>query len=223
MATQWPICKIARPGDRGQAHSYRDLCWLADLVGAGLPAMASLRSGGTTGGLEDREQARSYRGLWWLAVILWELACQRWHLCGLAERPRCSGSRASSLLQGVVVAGGNLVGAGLPAMASLLSGGTTGGLEDREQARSYRGLWWLADLVGAGLPAMASLRSGNVRITLNPGAGDTPGCLLWRFQQLAASRCLVATTICGMHCAEILWRSSPLTLPCWEASRSAQS
>ena len=91
---------------------------------------------------------------------MWELACQRWHLCGLAERPRCSGSRASSLLQGVVVAGGNLVGAGLPAMASLLSGGTTGGLEDREQARSYRGLWWLADLVGAGLPAMASLLSG---------------------------------------------------------------
>ena len=156
-----------------------------NLVGAGLPAMASLRSGGTTGGAR--------------------------------------GSRASSLLQGVVVAGGNLVGAGLPAMASLLSGGTTGGLEDREQARSYRGLWWLADLVGAGLPAMASLRSGNVRKTLNPGAGDTPGCLLWRFQQLAASRCLVATTICGMHCAEILWRSSPLTLPCWEASRSAQS
>ena len=115
-----------------------------NFVGAGLPAMASLRSGGTTGGLEDREQARSYRGLWWLAVILWELACQRWHLCGLAERPRCSGSRASSLLQGVVVAGGNFVGAGLPAMASLLSGGTTGGLEDRDQARSYRGLWWLA-------------------------------------------------------------------------------
>ena len=136
---------------------------------------------------------------------------------------RARGSRASSLLQGFVVAGGNFVGAGLPAMASPLSGGTTGGLEDREQARSYRGLWWLADLVGAGLPAMASLRSGNVRITLNPGAGDTPGCLLWRFQQLAASRCLVATTICGMHCAEILWRSSPLTLPCWEASRSAQS
>ena len=185
MATQWPICKIARPGDRGQARSYRDLYWLADLVGAGLPAMASLRSGGATGVPADREQARSFRGLWWLAVILWELACQRWHLCGLAERPRCSGSRASSLLQGVVVAGGNLV--------------------------------------GAGLPAMASLRSGNVRKTLNPGAGDTPGCLLWRFQQLAASRCLVATTICGMHCAEILWRSSPLTLPCWEASRSAQS
>ena len=117
----------------------------------------------------------------------------------------------------------DLVGAGLPAMASLLSGGATGVPADREQARSYRGLWWLADLVGAGLPEMASLRSGNVRKTLNPGAGDTPGCLLWRFQQLAASRCLVATTICGMHCAEILWRSSPLTLPCWEASRSAQS
>ena len=194
MATQWPICKIARPGDRGQARSYRDLYWLADLVGAGLPAMASLRSGGATGVPADREQARSYRGLWWLAVILWELACQRWHLCGLAERPRCSGSRASSLLQGVVVAGGNLVGAGLPAMASLRSGGTTGVLEDREQARSYRGLWWLADLVGAGLPAMASLRSGNVRITLNTGAGDTPGCLLWRFQQLAAARCSAATT-----------------------------
>ena len=155
-----------------------------NFVGAGLPAMASLLSGGTTGGLEDREQARSYRGLWWLA---------------------------------------DLVGAGLPAMASLRSGGTTGVPADREQARSYRGLWWLAYLVGAGLPAMASLRSGNVRKTLNPGAGDTPGCLLWRFQQLAASRCLVATTICGMHCAEILWRSSPLTLPCWEASRSAQS
>ena len=198
MATQWPICKIARPGDRGQARSYRDLYWLADLVGAGLPEMASLRSGGTTGVPEDREQARSYRGLWWLAdlvgaglpamaslrsggatgvpadreqarsyrglwwlaVILWELACQRWHLCGLAERPGCSGSRASSLLQGGVVAGGNFVGAGLPEMASLRSGGTTGVPEDREQARSYRGLWWLADLVGAGLPAMASLRSG---------------------------------------------------------------
>ena len=36
----------------------------------------------------DREQARSYRNLWWPAVILWELACQRWHHCGLAERPR---------------------------------------------------------------------------------------------------------------------------------------
>ena len=33
-----------------------------------------------------------------------------------------SGSRASSLLQGFVLAGGNLVGAGLPAMASLRSG-----------------------------------------------------------------------------------------------------
>ena len=145
MATQWPICKIARPGDRGQARSYRDLYWLADLVGAGLPEMASLRSGGTTGVPEDREQARSYRGLRGLAVILWELACQRWHLCGLAERPGgARGSRASSLLQVVVVAGGNLVGAGLPAMASLRSGGTTGVPADREQARSYRGLWWLA-------------------------------------------------------------------------------
>ena len=37
----------------------------------------------------DREQARSYRGLWWPAAILWELACQRWHHCGLAERARC--------------------------------------------------------------------------------------------------------------------------------------
>ena len=104
MATQWPICKIARPGDRGQARSYRDLYWLADLVGAGLPAMASLRSGGATGGLEDREQARSYRGLWWLAVILWELACQRWHHCGLAERPGCQ--RIASKLAPTGVCGG---------------------------------------------------------------------------------------------------------------------
>ncbi len=221
MATQWPICKIARPGDRGQARSYRDLYWLADLVGAGLPAMASLRSGGTTEvqRIASKLAPTGVCGGW---RILWELACQRWHLCGLEERPRCSGSRASSLLQVFVVAGGScgswLVSDGISAVWR-----NDRGAADREQARSYRCLWWLADLVGAGLSAMASLRSGNVRKTLNPGAGDTPGCLLWRFQQLAASRCLVATTICGMHCAEILWRSSPLTLPCWEASRSAQS
>ena len=144
MATQWPICKIARPGDRGQARSYRDLYWLADLVGAGLPAMASLRSGGTTGGLEDREQARSYRGLWWLADLVG---------AGLPEMASLRSGGTTGVLEdrdqarsyrGVVVAGGNFVGAGLPAMASPLSGGTTGGLEDREQARSYRGLWWLA-------------------------------------------------------------------------------
>ena len=75
------------PMAREQARSYRGLWWLADLVGAGLPAMASLLSGGTTGVPADREQARSYRGLWWLAVILWELACQRWHHRCLAERP----------------------------------------------------------------------------------------------------------------------------------------
>ena len=130
-----------------------------NLVGAGLPAMTSLRFGGTTETPMAREQARSYRDLWWPAAILWELACQRWHHCGLAERARCqwlasklaptgvvvvggscgswlasdgitavcmndrgaSGSRASSLLQEFVVAGGNLVGAGLPAMASLRS------------------------------------------------------------------------------------------------------
>ena len=61
-----------------------------------------------------------------------------------------NGSRASSLLQGFVVAGSNLVGAGLPAMASLRSGGTTETPMAREQARSYRGcsgwriLWELA-------------------------------------------------------------------------------
>ena len=60
-----------------------------NLVGAGLPAMTSLRFGGTTETPMAREQARSYRGLWWPAAILWELACQRWHHCGLAERPRC--------------------------------------------------------------------------------------------------------------------------------------
>ena len=184
--------------DRQQARSYRGLWWLADLVGAGLPAMTSLRFGGTTETPMAREQARSYRDLWWPAAILWELACQRWHHSGLAERPRCqwlasklaptgicggrrqscgswlasdditavwrndrdaNGSRASSLLQGFVVAGGNLVGAGLPAMASLRSGGTTETPMAREQARSYRNLWLLADLVGAGLPAMASRRS----------------------------------------------------------------
>ena len=148
------------PMAREQARSYRNLWWLADLVGAGLPAMASLRSGGTTETPMAREQARSYRDLWWPAAILWELACQRWHHCCLAERARCqwiasklaptgicggrrqscgswlasdgitavwrndrdaNGSRASSLLQEFVVAGGNLVGAGLPAMASLRS------------------------------------------------------------------------------------------------------
>ena len=76
----------------------------------------------------------------------------------LSERG-ASGSRASSLLQGFMVAGGNLVGAGLPAMTSLRFGGTTETPMAREQARSYRDLWWPADPVGAGLPAMASLRS----------------------------------------------------------------
>ena len=47
-----------------------------NLVGAGLPAMTSLRFGGTTETPMAREQARSYRGCsgW---RILWELACQR--------------------------------------------------------------------------------------------------------------------------------------------------
>ena len=60
-----------------------------NLVGAGLPAMTSLRFGGTTETPMAREQARSYRDLWWPAVILWELPCQRWHHCGLSERARC--------------------------------------------------------------------------------------------------------------------------------------
>ena len=174
------------PVDREQARSYRNLWWPADLVGAGLPAMASLRFGGATETPMAREQARSYRDLWWPAAILWELACQRWHHCGLAERARCqwiasklaptgvcggrrqscgswlasdgitavwlnergaNGSRASSLLQEFVVAGGNLVGAGLPAMTSLRSGGTTETPMDREQARSYRDLWWPAAIL----------------------------------------------------------------------------
>ena len=124
MATQWPICKIARPGDRGQARSYRDLYWLADLVGAGLPAMASLRSGGTTGGLEDREQARSYRGLWWLADLVGAgLPAMASLLSGgttgvPADREQARSYRGLWWLA-------DLVGAGLSAMVSLRSGGTT--------------------------------------------------------------------------------------------------
>ena len=55
----------------------------------------------------DREQARSYRGLWWPAAILWELACQRWHHCGLAERPRRQWLASKLAPTGVVVAGGS--------------------------------------------------------------------------------------------------------------------
>ena len=125
-----PLVGAALSADREQARSYRFWGWGLDGVGWQNPCGSWLASDGIAAvWLSGRSvsgsrassllQVLGLRFGWCrLAEPLWELACQRWHRCGLAAGPQLQ-----VLGLGLDCVGWQyLVGAGLPAMASLRSG-----------------------------------------------------------------------------------------------------
>ena len=137
-----PLVGAALSADREQARSYRFWGLGLDCVGWQNPYGSWLASDGIaavwlSGRSVSGSRASSLLqvlgfgfGLCRLAEPLWELACQRWHRCGLAVGPQCQRIASKLAPTGfgvwvwvwVVSAGRTLVGAGLPAMASLRSG-----------------------------------------------------------------------------------------------------
>ena len=92
----------------------------------------------------DREQARSYR-FWGLGLdgVGWQNPCGSWLASdGIAAVWLPDRSYRFWGWVWIVSVGSTLVGAGLPAMASLRSGCRAAVSADREQARSYR-FWGL--------------------------------------------------------------------------------
>ena len=135
-----PLVGAALSADREQARSYRFWGWGLDGVGWQNPCGSWLASDGIaavwlSGRSVSGSRASSLLqvlglGFGWcrLAEPLWELACQRWHRCGLAVGPQCQRIASKLAPTGfggwvwIVSVGRTLVGAGLPAMASLRSG-----------------------------------------------------------------------------------------------------
>ena len=135
-----PLVGAALSADREQARSYRFWGLGLDCVGWQKPCGSWLASDGIAAvWLPDRSVSGSRAssllqvlglGFGWcrLAEPLWELACQRWHRCGLAVGPQCQRIASKLAPTGfgvevwIVSVGSTLVGAGLPAMASLRSG-----------------------------------------------------------------------------------------------------